>query len=67
MGRSRDALTGSIPACAGEARIALITGNSHEVYPRVRGGSIGPLCALWLAEGLSPRARGKRNVTNNIP
>ena len=52
---------GSIPACAGEARVG---GNSHRqppVYPRVCGGSLMRRSSITRKPGLSPRVRGKPN------
>ena len=48
----------SIPACAGEPHGAG-TGQSYGwVYPRVCGGTPGPLYYLTVGQGLSPRVRG---------
>ena len=49
----------SIPAWAGETRVALVSHHNLTVYPRVGGGNPGltPIAAAkW---GLSPRGRGK--------
>ena len=49
----------SIPACAGEACLAAVCQNRLAVYPRVCGGSRPQGNGRTLAEGLSPRVRGK--------
>ena len=49
----------SIPACAGEARIAAINPARRPVYPRVCGGSAGQNGGWSDGRGLSPRVRGK--------
>ena len=52
-------MTGSIPACAGEA-ISIAERRSYiPVYPRVCGGSWGRLQGMTADWGLSPRVRGK--------
>ena len=49
---------GSIPACTGEpSRIVLLL-VSAKVYPRVYGGTGGPVGHDFLGLGLSPRVRG---------
>ena len=48
----------SIPACAGEPRIALQLTNLLEVYPRVCGGTWTAYTHPWPGWGLSPRVRG---------
>ena len=50
---------GSIPACAGETVDGFSTVADGGVYPRVCGGNFLPLTPPLLAEGLSPRVRGK--------
>ena len=50
----------SIPACAGEPDYDPGIAEAEEVYPRVRGGTTRVLLGLFLATGLSPRARGNR-------
>ena len=49
----------SIPACAGEARARAYRRELAGVYPRVCGGSLSSSGAYSLADGLSPRVRGK--------
>ena len=49
----------SIPACAGEAWERKRKTVSGKVYPRVCGGSLSASGAYNLADGLSPRVRGK--------
>ncbi len=51
---------GSIPAWAGETRTRLQQKFLHKVYPRVGGGNRYRITKSDLAEGLSPRGRGKR-------
>ena len=53
---------GSIPACAGEPRRRLPTGNESAVYPRVCGGTPSTLAHRQRIRGLSPRVRGNRLV-----
>ena len=48
----------SIPACAGEPRIATGKPTAGRVYPRVCGGTSGAGHILPLLQGLSPRVRG---------
>ena len=54
----------SIPACAGEAPAAGYRTWGSRVYPRVCGGSRGLRVAGYRAAGLSPRVRGKPEVTH---
>ena len=49
----------SIPACAGEASLALSPATMPKVYPRVCGGSGASPAANQPQRGLSPRVRGK--------
>ena len=59
-GRRRDGRgRGSIPACAGEAKIASSRRWWTAVYPRVCGGSLDELYQQTRPAGLSPRVRGK--------
>ncbi len=51
---------GSIPACAGEPRIAAIAPGRLPVYPRVCGGTESDLARVQEESGLSPRVRGNR-------
>ena len=53
-------IRGSIPARAGEPRLAILTFVRNKVYPRACGGthSAHPPCSIRL--GLSPRVRGNR-------
>ncbi len=48
----------SIPACAGEPRRNVGTGNPLWVYPRVCGGTRAATRQDLVAKGLSPRVRG---------
>ena len=59
-GRVERALSGSIPACAGEPLNASMEYQIKEVYPRVCGGT--ELRRSWRThrQGLSPRVRGNR-------
>ena len=50
---------GSIPACAGETAWAGRSKRSSRVYPRVCGGNAVGENKRQVAEGLSPRVRGK--------
>ena len=52
---------GSIPACAGEPRVALRPRIAAAVYPRVCGGTVGAGLRWRRAGGLSPRVRGNRS------
>ena len=49
---------GSIPACAGEPMDDLFELVNRMVYPRVCGGTSGPVPAAKSMVGLSPRVRG---------
>ena len=49
---------GSIPACAGEPRLAGKTLRPRRVYPRVCGGTWGCTSGYARGRGLSPRVRG---------
>ena len=49
----------SIPAYAGEASASSGAMAGNKVYPRVCGGSLSSSGAYSLADGLSPRVRGK--------
>ena len=53
----------SIPACAGEARLACAGVMLNAVYPRVCGGSAVPASHRPQDAGLSPRVRGKPEPT----
>ena len=61
------ALSGSIPACAGEPRYRLSAAGRRRVYPRVCGGTFvdddGHI-GLW---GLSPRVRGNQLAGQRTP
>ena len=50
----------SIPAWAGETDTTSAGKRTQPVYPRVGGGNTGARIPGELAEGLSPRGRGKR-------
>ena len=56
------ALSGSIPACAGEPVVPATSRASRGVYPRLRGGT--DLCCVHftLRWGLSPLARGNHGM-----
>ena len=54
---------GSIPACAGEPRVASVTGTLQGVYPRVCGGTLWFALAALNIWGLSPRVRGNLLVS----
>ena len=49
---------GSIPACAGEPRVGIISFRPPWVYPRVCGGTVYDLAEELGLTGLSPRVRG---------
>ena len=51
---------GSIPACAGEAKLPKAADADRGVYPRVCGGSPAAIRPPPAYQGLSPRVRGKR-------
>ena len=51
---------GSIPACAGEPTTTSRRSCSHEVYPRVCGGTVAASPMTGVDVGLSPRVRGNR-------
>ena len=50
----------SIPACAGEPRHYRSLRSRCRVYPRVCGGTTGPLYRSSRRRGLSPRVRGNQ-------
>ena len=52
------AISGSIPAWAGEPCSWVSSRCTRGVYPRVGGGTPGSLCLYATAPGLSPRGRG---------
>ena len=52
-------LSRSIPAHAGETRLARSASSGSRVYPRARGGNHRKFFALLGVGGLSPRTRGK--------
>ena len=65
---------GSIPACAGEPLRGRGRRSRRTVYPRVCGGTDGPVFCHDLPRGLSPRVRGNLNhvgvqrvVSRSIP
>ena len=64
LGIARILTTGSIPAWAGETRIAPHSFRFPPVYPRVGGGNPGRRSNPPLLYGLSPRGRGKRREAN---
>ena len=51
---------GSIPACAGEPRLAARHSRRTWVYPRVCGGTLFKTCGSSVCPGLSPRVRGNQ-------
>ncbi len=53
------ALSGPIPACAGETIQNPAILDSMGAYPRMRGGNINPITYALTPTGLSPHARGK--------
>ncbi len=55
--------SGSIPACAGEARFQPCAFAVRAVHPRVRGGSVKCVRCVKCGRGPSPRARGKHRKT----
>ena len=66
-GKRRDALRFQlgvryIPACAGEASVRRLDIVGLEVHPRVCGGSRRAAGDMVVAEGTSPRVRGKRTA-----
>ena len=72
--RLRSAGRGSIPACAGEPQHRLRRPLLEGVYPRVCGGTGGPLHNWRPRRGLSPRVRGNlddrdkaANIVGSIP
>ena len=54
----------SIPAWAGETRFSKPGDSTRQVYPRVGGGNYMRARRLSLAQGLSPRGRGKLNIND---
>ena len=56
----------SIPACAGETPRRLYAPGIRKVYPRVCGGNRRSALSSFLACGLSPRVRGKRNIVHPV-
>ena len=53
------AISGSIPAWAGETVRTTLTASGATVYPRVGGGNAHNICKDANRGGLSPRGRGK--------
>ena len=62
MTTAPDALTGSIPAHAGEPQASLPRGERGAVYPRPRGGTRRAFGWTPAYEGLSPPTRGNLDV-----
>ena len=61
VGRAvRQAVGGSIPACAGEPTKGGTRASQGRVYPRVCGGTVELLALALAGAGLSPRVRGNR-------
>ena len=54
------ALSGPIPAYAGETRCCDWCCFGRWAYPRIRGGNVIPNCRASKMRGLSPHTRGKR-------
>ena len=59
-------LARSIPACAGEPLWPQTLAGIRQVYPRVCGGTVSPLCYSQPSYGLSPRVRGNLRVCGDI-
>ena len=57
----------SIPACAGEPGRRRTKSRSWRVYPRVCGGTGGPIRRPNPAQGLSPRVRGNPAAAQRRP
>ena len=53
-----EAVSRSIPACAGAPTVEIAQLRRYRVYPRVRGGTVPGLVVIYETVGLSPRARG---------
>ncbi len=73
-GDPKEAVQGSIPACAGEPPGSPGRSHQHRVYPRVCGGTPTRTQSEKTAEGLSPRVRGNhlrgvwgQNIAGSIP
>ena len=61
-------LYGSIPACAGEPPPQQRVCDSHQVYPRVCGGTMTGCWQRLTKAGLSPRVRGNlRQPVGDLP
>jgi len=58
----RLALSGSIPACAGEPMSGCSSPRRQRVYPRVCGGAPEPTPVTVIGGGLSPRVRGSHGA-----
>ena len=58
-----DGRPGSIPAHAGEPAHFAHFAHFAQVYPRPRGGTSSPYCALVSGMGLSPPTRGNRRTS----
>ncbi|CAG9932366.1 protein of unknown function [Candidatus Nitrotoga arctica] len=56
---------GPIPASAGETAKNVESRKQDRAYPRERGGNANGDGKGWKQQGLSPRARGKRNHVAN--
>ena len=57
---------GSIPAWAGQTTAEEILEYVQWVYPRVGGANVNVLCHRGSFKGLSPRGRGKHDLTQEI-
>ena len=61
-----DAVTGSIPACAGEPWCLHATHGFEWVYPRVCGGTVESATLTPRYRGLSPRVRGNLGDADTV-
>ena len=58
--------SGSIPACAGEPRLAPTFRHIFTVYPRVCGGAVSGRTRKVNLAGLSPRVRGSPQLSELV-
>ena len=67
MGRWRVAKTTirSIPARAGEPAVSVLVSVNRAIYPRACGGTRAGVLRGLSVEGLSPRVRGNRHLTDS--
>ena len=54
-----ESMTGSIPACAGEPVVAVMSGGMDRVYPRVCGGTVRRLVEFDVVSGSIPACAGE--------